>query len=422
MPIMTPDQKKETNTEKRLHRKRRRRTILGIILAVLIIFRLILPYIVLNYVNKKLANLQEYYGHVDDIDIALIRGAYVIKDLKIVKTEKEKQKTDTIPFFSTPVIDLSVEWSALFKGSLVGEIYVEDPIVNFVKGKHKGEDVKADTADFRKLIKDLIPLTVNHFKISNGEIHYIDKNNVPHLDVSLKDIQAEAVNLTNVNDSSKLLPATLKATGQAYEGHFNLNVNFDALNEIPTFDMNAELTTVNLVQLNDFLRAYGNFDVDRGRFGLYTEFAARNGSFGGYVKPVIKDIKVVNWKEDRENILWEMLIGAAAKVLTNPSKEQLATKVPIHGNFQTGGKINIWKAISQVLRNAFVHALKPSIDNSINIYNMEDDKKKTLLEKLFAKDDKKEASDKPKTKKEERLERRKERKEKRREKRLEKNK
>src|SRR5438045_2549969 len=97
-----------------------------------------------NYVNKKLSELNEYYGYVRDIDIALFRGAYVIKDIKIEKIKNENQDSDSIPFFSSPVIDLSVEWRALFKGKIVGEMYVEDAVLNFVKGKHKGENVKAD--------------------------------------------------------------------------------------------------------------------------------------------------------------------------------------------------------------------------------------------------------------------------------------
>ena len=67
------------------HRKRRTLIVVSIIIGVLIALRLALPYIVLKYVNKTLANIKEYYGHVEDIDIALIRGAYIIKDLKLVK-------------------------------------------------------------------------------------------------------------------------------------------------------------------------------------------------------------------------------------------------------------------------------------------------------------------------------------------------
>lgn len=378
--------------ERKLKRKRRRRIILLSIVLVLVIFRLILPYIVLRYVNKTLANIKEYYGHVDDIDIALIRGAYVINDIMIVKKDSVSGKTDSIPFFKAPVIDLSVQWSAIFKGSIVGEIYVEDPVLNFVKGKHKNENVKADTSDFRKVIRDLMPLTVNHFEITNGQIHYIDKYSSPMVDISLKNIKAVATNLSNVNDSAKLLPAKLIATAEAYGGTMNLNVDFDALNKVPTFDLNAGVKNVNLVMLNDFLRAYGNFDVKKGSFGLYTEFAARDGKFKGYVKPLLQNMDIVQWNKeegDIPQILWETLVAGVAEIFTNHSKDQVGTEIPIEGKFSSPD-VNLWRAASYILRNAFIRALQPAIDNTINIKKVgEEDEHKTFLEKIFGKKDKK---------------------------------
>lgn len=365
--------------------------IIGIVLCTLLIFRLALPYFVLKYVNKTLANIKEYYGHVEDIDIALIRGAYVIKDLKIVKIENNS-KQDSIPFCTSPEIDLSVEWKSLFKGVIVGEIYAENAVLNFVKGKHKGEDIKADTTDFNEVIRKLMPLKVNHFEISHGQIHYIDKNITPILDISMKDIEIVATNLSNVNDSTKLLPAKLQATGHAYEGTFELNVNLNPLERKPTFDMNARLTNVDLVEMNSFFKAYGNFDVSKGNLGLYAEFAAKDGRFKGYVKPLIKDLQVLDLDKEEGNIghvLWETLIGTVAQIFKNQPKDQLATKIPIEGKFDNP-ESSLWTAIVYVLKNAFVSALKPSIDNTINIGNVgEKEDKKNFLQNIFGKKDSK---------------------------------
>lgn len=362
------------------------------IAVFLIAIRLLLPYIVLKYVNNKLANLTEYYGYVDDIDLALIRGAYVINDIRIVKVD-EKRAKDTIPFFISPEIDLSVEWSAIFKGKIVGEIHVQDPVLNFVKGMHKGENVKADTADFRRLIKDLMPLTINRFEITNGWIHFIDKTSSPQLDISMKDVQIVATNLTNVNNSAKLLPAQVNASGQAYEGDFTLKMDFDALKKVPTFDMTAELKNLNLALLTDFFKAYGNFNVKKGRFGLYTEFAAKKGAFGGYVKPLLKNMEVVKGEGDFKEQIWESIVAGAAKLLENKQTDQVATKLQINGRFDEPN-MNLWRAISYLLRNAFVQSLKPSVDNTINIKQLEEDGKKTLLEKVFGNKEEKNKKDK----------------------------
>ena len=73
---------------------------------VLIVIRILLPYIVLKVVNNKLAELDGYTGHVRDIDLALIVGSYKIKDIKLEKTGGKIP----VPFFAAEVIDLSVEW------------------------------------------------------------------------------------------------------------------------------------------------------------------------------------------------------------------------------------------------------------------------------------------------------------------------
>lgn len=371
------------------------------ILVVLVIFRLFLPYIVLRYVNKQLGQMKEYYGHVEDIDIALYRGAYQIKGMRILKKVKESHgKNDTIPFFKCREIDLSVEWRAIFKGAFVGEIILDEAVLNFVKGHHKQEDLRADTSDFRDLINSLMPLSINHFDIHRGQLHYIDPESSPKVDISMKQIEVAATNLGNVNKEKKLLPAKMNAIATAYEGDLKMNVNFNALNKVPTFDLNMEVTHVNMVYLNEFFQAYGNFDLKKGNFGLYSEFAARDGKFKGYVKPIIKDLDIVQWNKEEGNlgqILWETLIGSAAELLQNQRKDQLATKIPIEGSFEKP-RTNMWDAISYVLRNAFVNALKPSIDNTINISTVESDKDdRTFLQKVFGRKEKNEK--KPKKKK-----------------------
>ena len=50
--------------------------------------------------------MQGYYGHVNDVDLSLYRGAYKIKDIYINKIDKQKKQ---VQFFSSQLIDLSEE-------------------------------------------------------------------------------------------------------------------------------------------------------------------------------------------------------------------------------------------------------------------------------------------------------------------------
>src|SRR5690606_23826877 len=104
---------------------KRKYTVAASIIILLVAFRLLLPWLVLNYANRTLANMDGYYGHVADIDIALYRGAYQLDRLFIHKVDSATgQQT---PFFAAGRIDLSIEWRALFQGALVGELSLASP-------------------------------------------------------------------------------------------------------------------------------------------------------------------------------------------------------------------------------------------------------------------------------------------------------
>jgi hypothetical protein len=177
-----------------------------------------------------------------------------------------------------------------------------------------------------------------------------------------------AHNLINVVDAS-LLPANIVADAGLYGGTLDFNMRLNPLADQPTFDMNAKLENTSLPKLNNFFKAYGKFDVHSGTMGLYTEMAAEDGKFVGYVKPVIKDLKILGAEDRKDNILqklWEAIVGAASMVLKNPKEKQVATKVPIEGSFDKT-TVGVWYAVLDLLRNAFIQALQPSIDYQIDI-------------------------------------------------------
>jgi hypothetical protein len=387
---MSVDTEKESVKPKKNKRKRRLR-IFVITLGILLIIRLCLPYIVLYFINKKLAGLDGYYGHANDIDLALYRGAYVINDVYLKKVDKDTK--DTTNFFNAPKIDLSVQWHALFEKKIVAEVEFESPVIQYTMHKTIGKDAEKDSTDLIQLVKDLVPIKINRFAVSNGQIHYKDETKSPVVDVPMTMVTIEAKNLTNKPDTGVLLPATIVMNSRLYDGTFALNVKLDPLNKVPTFDLNATLGNTNMVYLNNFFRAYADFDLKKGTMGLYTEFAAKDNKFTGYVKPVIKDLDIVQFNKEEGNVLqiaWEALIGSTAEVFQNQRKDQLATKVPVEGNFKKP-KVGVIEAIFSVLGNAFVQALKPSLDQSISISSVETkpEEKKGFIDRIFNKKDKK---------------------------------
>ena len=370
-------------------KKRRTLIILGAIVVLLIGFRLYLPIWVLKYINKELTEMSGYYGHVDDIDVCLYRGAYQVDELYINKVDSVTQKQT--PLLQAPLIDISIEWKSLFHGKIVSEMEFLNPVLRFTEDAAEPEQMEKDTNDFRKMLNAFTPTSVNRFEIIGGTIAYQDPHASPKVDIEMTDTHVLARNLSNVRDTSAL-PAKVHATANVYGGNVVFNMRIDALAEDPTYDMNVELKGANLTRLNDFFQAYGNFDVSQGTFGAYMEMAAKDRKFIGYVKPFIKDLKVVSKEDKRDNLLrkiWEGLVGVAADILEAPKTDVIATKVPIVGEYDDR-TIGIWYAIFAALRNGFYQALVPSIDNQINIKTVNkvsetEVKKQGFFKKVFGK-------------------------------------
>lgn len=394
---MNSNNKPSQNRNPPVRRKHRRRILL-ILLVILIGFRIALPYIVLKSVNKKLAEIDGYTGHVRDIDLALILGSYKIKDIELKKTGGKIP----VPFFSAAVIDLSVEWKALFHGGLVGEIEVYDLNLNYVKGPTEETSQTNIDKDWKDVVDDLMPLKINRFEIINGEVHYRDFSSTPEVDIYSDRIHIVAENLSNNTNDTILLPSAVRGSANLYGGKASMEMKLDALNKIPTFDVNAEVKNTDLTKFNDFLKAYANFDVNKGDFSVYVEAAAKDNAIKGYAKPIIKDLDVVDWQAENKTVgekLWESLVGFGAWVFKNHPEDQLATQIDFEGKVDNPD-VDIWKLAGETLRNAFIEALYASLDYTINIASVdsqEADKKGGLFDKLFDKKDKGDKKDKEKS-------------------------
>src|ERR1043165_7734290 len=189
-------------------KRRRNQVIIGII-VLLAVIRLLLPYVILHYANRTLATMPGYFGHIEDIDLAIYRGAYVIKDIYLHKADTTTHYETE--FFDSKKIDLSIEWHALLDGKIVGELEFESPTLRFTKDKAEPAEVAKDTSDFRKLLRDFMPLKVNRFEVFNGTLQYIDKGSNPPVNIQMDDTHILAENLTNVKDTA-LLPSLVTAS------------------------------------------------------------------------------------------------------------------------------------------------------------------------------------------------------------------
>lgn len=340
----------------------------GVIL-VLIGVRLALPYVLKAYVNHDLNKSHDYTGSVGSITVALWRGAYQIHEVNILK----RNFKIPVPFFSAALIDLSVQWNELFHGKIVSEITMKNAHLNFVSGPTAGQSQSGVENNWAATLESLAPFKINSLVVTNSQIHFENPYSVPPVDVYMMHVFGVATNLTNARNVKQALPAGVSAVGKTLgQGRFYLQCNLNPLAKTPTFQLNASITNVDLLQLNDFLDAYGKFKVASGDFALFTSFAAADGKYDGYFKVFFKNLDVFQWqKEKKEDILqvfWDAIVGTVADIFKNQPHNQLATKVPITGTFNKTD-VHLWPTIQTLLRNAFVRALLPKFDQRVTTQN-----------------------------------------------------
>ena len=360
------------------HRKlsRRKKIIIGIVLVavVLIALRLALSTIVEHYVNRQLQNLNGYTGHVEHIHLALWRGAYVIENTVI---EKKTAKNNE-PFLAASSLQLAIQWRALFHGSVVGTAHFNRAQLNFVQSEDKSQRQLGDDNNWKQTLEKLFPFNFNEISGDNCEVRFRAPGIERKQALVLRDVHFSLRNLTNA------LPADDQAAFAAFDmsghalgkGALQINGKLNPYAAKPTFEVAAELKDVAIPELNPWLDTYAGVNAESGWFSVYTEFAAAEGKFEGYVKPIAKEIKVVTPPEKRGNIFslaWTGLVKLATAIFKNQPHDQLATRVPFSGTIDNPDA-NVWVTVVNILRNAFISAFSDSLEHSVNLHSVATEK------------------------------------------------
>lgn len=345
-----------------------------VVIVVLVAVRVALPTVIRDSVNRQLQALEQYDGHVEDVDLALWRGAYGIDNVRIVKTGGDQPE----PFFSADRIDLSVEWRSLLRGSLVAQGAFQRPNINFVQGKTEETSQTGEGVDWGERLGAIFPFRFNTVTVHDGTITFTAPGIESADAIKATNVEAKFSNITNVAGRGKETFADFETTAELLDGgSAKLSGSVDPLGNKPTFDVNLQVSNVKLQQVNPWLREYIKADAEAGDFELYMEIAAADGKFQGYAKPVLRNVDIYSSEEPEESTLkriWEGLVDFAANVLENEEKEQVAARVPFTGTIDDP-KTSIMATIVSVLRNAFVSAFARSLEGSISVRNVRENLK-----------------------------------------------
>lgn len=325
---------------------------------------MLLPGFVLDYVNRTLDRNPLYAGEIGKIDISLWRGAYSIHNVRISKTTGNVP----VPFFAATRVDFAVQWEALLHRRLVGRVLMVKPELNFVDAPSEAETQTGTGGPWLQIVQDLFPFKINSAIIQDGSVHFRAYEKTIPVDVYLSQVEATIDNLGNIRDETTPLAATVQLRSLVMDqAEFEFKMKLDPFSYRPTFQMAARLLGLDLTKINDLATSYGKFDFERGWLDLVIESESREGQITGYVKPLFRNTKIFSLSADikDENALelfWQALLGGVTELLTNQSRDQFGTRIPFSGD-ATGTSSDILATVGNVLRNAFIRAYLPRLEN-----------------------------------------------------------
>ncbi len=326
-----------------------------VVLVLLIGIRLALPSVTRHYINNSLADMGDYRGHVSDVDLALWRGAYVLKELDVVKIEDEVP----VPFFRVTAIDLSVNWPALLNGAIVATVAFSRPELHFV-------DTPSDVAqagtgtDWRDALQQLLPIRIDRLEIVQGQLHFHNFQSQPPVHLVLNELNGQFTNLSNADRSEGEVRADYSLEGRVLDSaSASAQGYLDPLGDFRNFELDLRVTGVDLTRITDFTEAYGNFDIESGEGDFFMELQADDGQLSGYARPVLDNVAILDLSEDADEGLlsaaWEALVAALGQIFRNQPEDRIASDIDISGSLDDQD-VSAWQAFVSILRNAFVEA------------------------------------------------------------------
>ncbi len=225
------------------------------------------------------------------------------------------------------------------------------------KGAQSAKEAHADAEVFVK---------VEHGKILNSEIGFVNKAASPDYRVFIADLNVEMEDVSNrLSEGTGVVKITGKFMGS---GPMVVTGNFRPEKPTPDFDLDVRIVKTRLKSLNNLLRAYGEVDVHAGTFAFFSEMKVKNGKIEGYVKPFFRDVDVYDPEKDENKALmkqmYEAVVGGITGLLQDRPRDAVATKGDVTGPVENP-QANTWQIVGNLVQNAFFKAILPGLESEV---------------------------------------------------------
>ena len=212
------------------------------------------------------AKLEGYKVQVGGADFHPLGLSLDLEDLLVVQ-----EAAPDPPVAKIDEIQASVQWGALLSGAIVADMEVVRPQLHLTRTQAQreasdGKDI--EERGWQEAVQEIYPLEINEFRITDGDITYVDPG--PYDPVHVEDLSFVARNIRNVRDSEVDFPSPIEVEAKLFgDAQLDAEGAADFLAEPSPkvrFD-EFELDGVDIARMRPILREVG-LDVRQGTLGL----------------------------------------------------------------------------------------------------------------------------------------------------------
>jgi hypothetical protein len=267
----------------RLGRSRRLWIFVGVPLAIILFIAYAVAFLIdeplRRYTEAKMNRaLKGYTVRIKTLDFHPHGFSLDLKGVTVVQDAHPDPAVADIPY-----LHASVNWKALLRGRVVGDMLIDRPKVhmNLVQlRKEIADPTPVKERGWQEALEAIYPLKVNEFRVHEADITYQDQG--PFKPLRLRNLDFVATNIRNVKSKDRVYPSEFKLEAAVFDsGHVRADGRADFLADPnPTFIGKTVLDRIELDYFKPITNRY-NLSVDQGLLSATGQF-----EFGSQMRSV----------------------------------------------------------------------------------------------------------------------------------------
>jgi hypothetical protein len=245
------------------------------------------------------------------------------------------------------------------------EVHLDQLRVDYVTSQATKDLEQAHARQVLKLAKKVrnapkLLLKVDALKLTRSQLGFVNARVSPSYRLFMADMDLTLKNLSNQAEQGT---SDFHARGTFMgSGTTVVTGAFRSTATPADVSVRLRLDDARLVDLNGMLRTHADVDVAEGLFSVYTELTVRNHHLEGYLKPLVKNLKIYDRQKDRDKPLGKRVkmhvLQFFAVLLKNHDTQAVATVVHLSGSTRSP-QASEWEIIRKLIGNGLSRAILP---------------------------------------------------------------